>query len=146
MKKQLVVYDIELMRAIAQTDSKQLHEWQKTMLNNITGGIPVGTMDVLYGGRQTGKSYYYNKRSGSLCQEILGLQIETVESRIHGSKIIGLKLHGNVPWQEIETWCDKTYGPRSSLWDLEIGRWYVNDGAFWFRNERDITLFTLKWS
>lgn len=107
-----------------------------------SGGYKPGEMSLIMSARNVGKSFV----SCTLGQEILGLQIETVESRIHGSKILGLKLHGNVPWQEIETWCHKTYGAKADPFKLEIGRWYANNRTFWFRDERDITWFKLRWT
>lgn len=54
-------------------------------------------------------------------------------------------------WMEIEVWAHKVYGPASNVWkiveaDEHGGRWYVNNGRFWFRDQRDITTFLLRWS
>lgn len=60
-------------------------------------------------------------------------------------------------WLAMETWCVDTFGDRSNVWDIttscsgevqwrEHGRWFANDRKFWFRNERDRTLFILKWT
>ena len=58
----------------------------------------------------------------------------------------------------METWCVDTFGDRSNVWDIttsysgepptwrERGRWFANDRRFWFRNERDRTMFILRWT
>jgi hypothetical protein len=42
-------------------------------------------------------------------------------------------------------WCKETYGKNSSPWDMEAGRWYVQGHEFWFRSDRDVMLFLLRW-
>ena len=55
-------------------------------------------------------------------------------------------------WRAMEEWGIQTYGQIGSVWRkdfkvLEPGsRWYMNDRRFWFRDERDLTLFLLRWS
>jgi hypothetical protein len=52
-------------------------------------------------------------------------------------------------WLDMETWCLKTFGPSDDVWDFKtvnVGRWYKNDRKFWFRNERDRTMFIMRWS
>jgi hypothetical protein len=49
-------------------------------------------------------------------------------------------------WNIIVEWCIDTYGPtpEDGVW-TPAARWYVNNAKFWFRNERDMLLFLLKW-
>jgi len=47
---------------------------------------------------------------------------------------------------QFEKWCIATFGKPGSVWDVELGRWYVNNAEFWFRKESDRTLFLLKFS
>ena len=54
-------------------------------------------------------------------------------------------------WEEMEDWCVQTMGLPGSLWansgltpELNY-RWYMNNSTFWFREEKDLTMFILKW-
>jgi hypothetical protein len=52
-------------------------------------------------------------------------------------------------WTNMEIWCTKTFGPADDVWDfkmLNVGRWYMGIGRFWFRNEADRTVFVMRWS
>jgi hypothetical protein len=60
---------------------------------------------------------------------------------------------GLMPWREMETWCEETFGKTGSLWqetkNLTPGphrRWYMNNSKFWFREEADRSWFVLRWS
>jgi len=53
-------------------------------------------------------------------------------------------------WMEIETWAYQVYGDRGSVWHIReeggLARWYMNSGKFWFRDQRDVTTFLLRWA
>ena len=50
-------------------------------------------------------------------------------------------------WSEMQEWCKELFGPQGDPWQEHSGaRWYYNDSKFWFREERDRTLFMLRWS
>lgn len=75
------------------------------------------------------------------------------ESRVNGSRYytvemdLGLAgfLHSR-RWQEVEDWCWTTFGPRPmNAWPEAGDRWFANNRKFWFREEKDLTLFLLKW-
>ena len=67
------------------------------------------------------------------------------EGRIHGAKYYTVHaMFGN--WKLLEAWARETYGEPSNIWDIECGRWYMNDSLFWFRNESDLTMFMLRWA
>ena len=56
-----------------------------------------------------------------------------------------------VSWREMEAWCEATFGASTgSIWgggtNAPGERWYQNNAKFWFRKEKDLTLFILKWS
>ena len=65
-------------------------------------------------------------------------------------RYLGARLYTVFPvnhnWQELEQWCTEAFGPVSSLWDLKLGTWYMNDAQIMFRNESDRTLFALRWA
>jgi hypothetical protein len=56
-------------------------------------------------------------------------------------------------WQSMSVWCTETFGPSTgSIWSGNTGqapvpaeRWYENNAKFWFREEKDLTLFLLRW-
>ena len=47
-------------------------------------------------------------------------------------------------WLDMSEWMVATFG--HSDWSVEHGRWVGSDRKYWFRDERDRTLFLLKWS
>ena len=47
-------------------------------------------------------------------------------------------------WQAMSVWITDTMG--NSNWSVENARWVGSDRKYWFRDERDRTLFLLKWS
>lgn len=46
-------------------------------------------------------------------------------------------------WDEMSVWMVKTFGNGDWMMD---GLWVGSDRKYWFRDERDRTLFLLKWS
>ena len=69
-------------------------------------------------------------------------------------KIYGMRYHCVEPvggsWLEMETWAISAFGNPGSIWENLMPepeqRWYMNDSKFWFRQEKDSTMFILKWS
>lgn len=49
-------------------------------------------------------------------------------------------------WDEMLKWCVDTFGPSPSdgIW-TPGERWYVNNSKFWFRAEKDLEWFILRW-
>jgi len=75
------------------------------------------------------------------------------EGTVYGSKYHTVyPVGGN--WKIMEQWCIDTLGLTvGSIWaDALDGvgepgqRWYMNNRKFWFREEKDLTMFILKWS
>jgi hypothetical protein len=59
----------------------------------------------------------------------------------------------NGKWQSMAVWCEETFGPSTgSIWAESANtpkpheRWYQNNAKFWFREEKDLTLFILRWT
>jgi hypothetical protein len=70
-------------------------------------------------------------------------------------KVYGARYHCVEPiggrWLEMEAWAIQTYGdPGVHMWGDGIvdpgQRWYMNNRKFWFRQEKDRTMFILRWS
>lgn len=52
-------------------------------------------------------------------------------------------------WEQMEKWCISTFGPTSAMWGERVPvlhRWYMNNAKFWFRDQKDLEWFILKWS
>jgi hypothetical protein len=49
-------------------------------------------------------------------------------------------------WNEMENWCINTFGcaPANGVWEPH-GRWYMNNSKFWFKEQKDLEWFLLKW-
>lgn len=75
---------------------------------------------------------------------VYGARYHTVKPVFDFSDIMSLE---NVTWRTMTEWCVTTYGPtpEDGVW-TPSARWYVNNAKFWFRNEKDLTMFILRWS
>ena len=69
------------------------------------------------------------------------------EGRVYGSKYLTVHPNNSWQWNEMMDWMIKTFGPSASdgVWTPNM-RWYANNAKFWFRNEKDLTMFILRWS
>lgn len=72
--------------------------------------------------------------------------LEIAEGKVFGETYYTVRPRG-IPWYELEPWCRETFGPtpEAGVWKPSA-RWYMNAEQFWFRDEKDRTLFILKWS
>lgn len=75
------------------------------------------------------------------------------EGRIHGARYITVHPHTmwwhdefSSYWDKWHNWCTENFGnvPDDGVWSPG-GRWYANNGKFWFRKEADATAFLLRW-
>ncbi len=115
------------------------------------GGFKKGEMMIMSAGRQTGKSYWTNQAINRLMKDLMNRPVEELvlaERLYRTAKFYTVEpIGGN--WLDMETWCIKTFGSSTDVWDFKmdnVGRWYCNDRKFWFRNERDRTMFIMRWS
>ena len=46
---------------------------------------------------------------------------------------------------DMRDWCNDTFGPKP-YGEYYGDRWMVSNSTFWFKNERDRTMFLLRWS
>jgi hypothetical protein len=69
------------------------------------------------------------------------------EGRVFGAKYLTVHPSNSYQWNEMMQWMIDTFGPTSvdGVWTPGM-RWYANNAKFWFRYEKDRTLFILKWS
>jgi hypothetical protein len=104
-------------------------------------------------GRRVGKSAFSAQALHRLMEDMLNRPVEKLIIGV--GTVFGAKYHTVQPvggnWQHMEEWCRSTYGEPAEIWEAQkfmwpdCGRWYINDRKFWFRNEKDQTMFVLKW-
>jgi len=66
---------------------------------------------------------------------------------VYGEKYLTVHPSNSWHWNEMMDWMINTFGPTAhdGVWTPKM-RWYANNSKFWFREEKDLTLFILKWS
>lgn len=84
------------------------------------------------------------------------MELELSEGRVFGARYWTVKpvpswdpshdWGGIDTWYKMVEWCVETYGPtpKDGVWTPSCC-WYVNNAKFWFRNQKDLTLFVLRW-
>lgn len=111
-------------------------------------------LTIMMAGRNVGKSWYSKQAIDRLIRDLNSQPIEDLvlsEGRVYGARYYCIEpVGGN--WLDMETWCVNTFGTRGdNMWGNKKApepahRWYANNRKFWFRNERDRTLFIMRWS
>jgi hypothetical protein len=135
-----------------------MYPFQKTLLDKITsGGFKPGELTIMTAGRNAGKSHFTQMTIDRLTDAINGIPVSDLvlsEGRVYGARYYCVEPIGG-HWRKMEDWCISTYGKTTgSIWAQEVDkltplvneRWYANNRKFWFRNEKDRTLFIMKWS
>ena len=77
------------------------------------------------------------------------MKFEYEETRWHGSKYHALRPFSSETrqhWQDMESWCQRTFGPLGDVWTANPERYYFNNRRVYFRSEADLALFLLRWS
>lgn len=129
-----------------------LKPWQEKLVNEIMQGRE---LKLTMAGRNMGKSHFTQQAIDRLMRDLNSQPISDLvlsEGKIYGARYHCVQpIGGN--WMDMEIWCLDTYGNPGSLWQETKNltpepnqRWYMNDRKFWFRNERDRTMFILRWS
>jgi len=105
-------------------------------------------------GRNLGKSYFTAQAIERLMKDLNSQPVSDIVlnqgtvygSRYHTAEPIG----GN--WLDMQEWCLSTFGNSGKhIWGEPKApepaqRWYMNNRKFWFRDEKDRTMFILRWS
>jgi hypothetical protein len=73
--------------------------------------------------------------------------VELSEGRVYGARYLTVHPNNGWHWNEMMAWMIDTFGPsaKDGVWTPNM-RWYANNAKFWFRNEKDRTMFILRWS
>jgi hypothetical protein len=72
---------------------------------------------------------------------------EISSGRVYGSEYLTVHPTNGNHWSEMMKWMVDTFGPSANngVWTPNI-RWYANNSKFWFRDQKDLTMFILRWS
>lgn len=119
--------------------------WQKNLCNEImSGDITKGELMVMTAGRQTGKSQLMKLWQQIYFQEMPKLTLR--EGTVYGEEYYAVDCLGYI-WDDLHDWCVESFGPTSKegVWKPHC-RWYENNGAFWFREQKDRDWFVMRWS
>lgn len=117
-------------------------------LNYINGGFSAGELAIYTGGRQTGKSYYYQKilkkRDLDNLTKMFLIQPQSKYKFSRANWYVANFNHKH--YFEVEEWCEKHFGRHPSRPDA-WSRWvHKYEDQIHFRDEKDYVLFTLRWS
>jgi hypothetical protein len=74
-------------------------------------------------------------------------KLELSEGTVYGARYLTVHPNNGWHWNEMMEWMVATFGPTAhdGVWTPGM-RWYANNAKFWFRNEKDRTMFILRWS
>ena len=112
-------------------------------------------LKLLMAGRNTGKSMFSAQALQRLWNDLYKEQpveeLVLTEGRISGARYHCVQpVGGN--WKAMEEWAIATFGEPGEVWPKEqFGwpdnmRWCMNNRKFWFRDEKDRTMFIMRWS
>jgi len=74
-------------------------------------------------------------------------ELELSEGRVYGARYLTVHPSNGSHWNDMMEWCINNFGPSAvdGIWTPGM-RWYANNSKFWFRNQKDLTMFILRWS
>ena len=74
-------------------------------------------------------------------------KLELSEGCVYGARYLTVHPTNGTRWDDMTEWMVKTFGPSAwnGVWTPDQ-RWYANNAKFWFRDEKDLTMFILRWS
>jgi hypothetical protein len=134
------------------SESAELEPWQQRAIEQMTKYNGRGTLQIT--GRNMGKSHWTNMAIKRLMDDLNANPISDLilgEGTVYGSKYYTVEpIGGN--WWEMECWCHEVFGNAGDIWKETknltpepLQRWYANNRRFWFKEEKDRTMFILKW-
>ena len=71
---------------------------------------------------------------------------EFSEGRVYGAHYLTVHPSNSQQWNEMMEWMVETFGPSAhdGVWTPNM-RWYANNAKFWFRDEKDLNWFVMRW-
>jgi hypothetical protein len=72
---------------------------------------------------------------------------ELSKGTVYGTEYSTVHPNNGSAWNEMMAWMIEQFGPSADngVWTPDQ-RWYANNAKFWFRDEKDLLVFVLKWS
>lgn len=126
-------------------------------IESFTSGFKPGEMAIISSGRQTGKSYYYQKMLlNSVYGSIYNTDIDSLYPKMFTIQSQSKYKFSRANWyvadfnwkdyDEVDKWCEQQFGKHPSNPDA-WSRWvHKFEDKIHFRDEKDYVLFTLRWS
>ena len=76
--------------------------------------------------------------------------LELSKGTVYGTEYLTVHPSNSSAWNEMMVWMIAQFGPSGTptnpgCWSPDQ-RWYANNAKFWFRDEKDLTMFILRWS
>jgi hypothetical protein len=73
--------------------------------------------------------------------------LELSKGTVYGTEYLTVHPNNSSAWNEMMVWMIEQFGPSAEdgVWTPDM-RWYANNSKFWFREEKDLTMFILRWS
>jgi hypothetical protein len=73
--------------------------------------------------------------------------LELSKGTVYGTEYLTVHPSNSSAWNEMMAWMIEKFGPSAEdgVWTPDM-RWYANNAKFWFREEKDLTMFILRWS
>jgi hypothetical protein len=73
--------------------------------------------------------------------------LELSKGTVYGTEYLTVHPNNSSAWNEMMVWMIEQFGPSAEdgVWTPDM-RWYANNAKFWFREEKDLTMFILRWS
>lgn len=132
-----------------------MYDWQKELIKTLAVKDRV-QVTVMMAGRRAGKSMMNAQNRHvweQLFSDIYSVPLSDLilsECKVFDAPYLSVEpVGGN--WKEMEEWAREVYGEPAEYWQThefmwpDMGRWYMNDRKFIFRDEKDRTMFILKW-
>lgn len=120
-------------------------------LESFSSGFKLGEMAIITSGRQTGKSYYYQKMllnsvyNTNLCREIFLPMHPEPKYKFSRTNWYVAEFDDKY-YFEVEEWCEQHFGKHPKNPDA-WSRWvHKYSQKIHFRDEKDYVLFMLRWS
>jgi hypothetical protein len=134
---------------------KELYPWQQKILVDIeSGGLKPGEMTIMMASRRMGKSFFTQQAIDRLMRDLNSQPVTELvlsEGTVYGSRYYCVEPVGG-SWLDMEHWCHEVLGETGSIWQETknltpepLQRWYANNRKFWFKEEKDRTMFLLRW-
>ena len=138
------------------TITVDLEAWSPTVLSNTTGGIHPGKSmymkmlkNRMYGGTNLCKEIVLDDSKGYFYAPYIP-KIMKPKYKFSRAKWHTVDIHNGIwrlgrEYNEIIEWCTEQFGKHPNKPDA-WSRWWVGVGEIYFRDEKDVVFYKLKWA